>query len=162
MTSPSNLRDQKERREIIAQDQKLRHGDQPATLFARARAGLDDNDVPGGRYAAQQNHFPGEGSYPAAAGWTRDAALVPNEPPLGVAIDQQECTGEAHEVAASLDELAADQAATEPLLSPDESEGSVIGGAISPLAEDTLAAAPLPVASGNVLSGGSVVKRRKI
>ena len=49
---PSAIREQKERASVLKNEQKLREGE-PATLFARARAGLDDEDVPGGRYAAQ-------------------------------------------------------------------------------------------------------------
>jgi hypothetical protein len=104
---PSAIREQKERASVLKNEQKVREG-VPTTLFARARAGLDSEDVPGGRYAAQQNHFPGDPSvgYPPAAGWTRDAALVPPEPSLGVAIDEMEVTGTAVEVARSLNELA--------------------------------------------------------
>ena len=99
----SNSASQAERAALLRQEHKL---NEPATLFARARAGLDDDDVPGGRYAAQQNHFPGDPSvgYPPAAGWTRDAAMVPPEPSLGVAIDEMEVTGTPSEVAASLND----------------------------------------------------------
>jgi hypothetical protein len=70
MTGPSAIREQRERASVLKNEQKLREGE-PQTFFARARAGLDDTDVPGGRYAAQQNHFPSDPSvgYPPAAGW---------------------------------------------------------------------------------------------
>ena len=82
-----------ERQALLRQEHKL---NEPATLFARARAGLDDTDVPGGRYAAQQAHFPGEGSYPAAAEWTRDGVGL--EPPSGIDINALEPCGTFAEV----------------------------------------------------------------
>lgn len=101
-------------------------GEQPATLFARARAGLDDLDVPGGRYAAQQAHFPGEGSYPSGAGWVSDAALVGPEAPLGIAIDaQQEPVGTYVEIQRSIEALAAPPAIA---VSPDETSPTAPAG----------------------------------
>ena len=90
MNGPSAIREQRERASVLKNEKKLREGE-PATLFARARAGLDDTDVPGGRYAAQQAHFAGEGSYPAAAEWTRDGVGL--EPPTGIDINAQEPCG---------------------------------------------------------------------
>lgn len=104
---PSAIREQRERREIIAAESKLRQNE-PQTLFSRARAGLDDADVPGGRYAAQA-HFSGEAqsvSYPSGASWCGDAALLGPERPLGVAVDEMECTGTYVEIAQSIEALA--------------------------------------------------------
>lgn len=133
MTSASNLRDQKERREIM----KAEHREpvaEPQTLFSRARAGLDDTDVPGGRYAAQAHHS-GEAqsvSYPSGASWVSDAALVGPEAPLGIAIDaQQEPCGTPFEVEQSIDALAAPPAIA---ASPGETSPTASAGVSPPSA----------------------------
>ena len=103
MTSASNLRDQKERREII------RTGNQPASSFFQEA--VKGRSLEGGNYTAQRDLvITGEApsvSYPSGASWCGDAALVGPERPLGVAVDEMECTGTAEEVARSIDALAA-------------------------------------------------------
>ena len=152
MTGPSAIREQRERASVLKNEQKLREGE-PQTFFARARAGLDTDDLPGGRYAAQQAHFPGEGSYPSAAGWTRDGVGL--EPATGIAINALEPCGTPAEVQRSA--LAADQAATESLRPPDVSDDSVIGRhpppagvtPVSPVAREASSPADPTVASGS-------------
>jgi hypothetical protein len=92
--------------ERIAQfhNDKLRSGDRAGTTYfdqARVSQELENS----GRFRAEAHHS-GEApsvQYPAAAGPWADPVRVPDEPSLGYAIDQQEVTGEAAEIAASLE-----------------------------------------------------------
>jgi hypothetical protein len=153
----------------------LRQGDQPApsTLFAQSQVGrrLDGST----NYEATRDLIQaGEGlvveypRLPASSPWSGVGPQVPNEEPLGVAIDQQECTGTAAEVAASLDELATETAPANSSNKPDDELAERFGGhptsAVSPPAEVVAPPdAPLPASSpGRVERGGATIKRRKV
>jgi hypothetical protein len=99
--------------ERIAQlhnERRLRQGDQPPwTFFAQSQVGrrLDGSS----NYEAERDLVvAGESAatlyprLPDSSPWSGAGAQVPPEEPLGVAIDQQECTGTPAELAASLDD----------------------------------------------------------
>ena len=75
---------QDEKRAILRNDQA--QSKQPNTYLAHALI-----DEPGGRFAAvAKPHVTGSSSEPPslpAPQWSRDALLVPDEEPLGIAID---------------------------------------------------------------------------
>ena len=164
MTTPSSIREQREGREII------RTGNQPASSFFQEA--VKGRTLSGGSYEAERDTIvAGESAatlyprLPESSPWSGAGAQVPNEEPLGVAIDQQEPTGTTAEVAATLEELATDQTATEPLRPPDGSDGSVIGGqalcvAALPAVAQT-STAPAKVSPPFARPPGDV-KRRKV
>jgi hypothetical protein len=125
MTGPSAKAEQTLRRDVLRNEQqsKLRPDEhEPSTMFAMANLGVDTS-VSSGRvgkdYVAGQDlsvNYPRQPSGP----WSADYAKVPDEPPLGYAIDAQEPVGTFAEVQASLignPKLPADQSVP-PLSSP--------------------------------------------
>jgi hypothetical protein len=102
---PSHQREQQERRAVLANDRKLRPGDyEPSTLHEMANLGID-TDISSGR--SKGDYVSGSEkatNYPAipSGPWSSDYARLPDELPLGVAIDAQEPNGTFAEIAASL------------------------------------------------------------
>jgi hypothetical protein len=121
MTSASNLRDQKERREIVAAERRLRQGDQPpSTFFQQAQIGrrLEPGDHP---EAQRDLQITGEGVYqvprlPASSPWAGDP--VGQEPPLGVDLSIVERCGTAQEIERAADILAARELAASSFANP--------------------------------------------
>ena len=142
--------------------------------FAQAQIGrrLEPGDHP---EAQRDLQITGEGPatlyprLPASSPWSGEGPQVPDEEPLGVAIDQQECTGTPAELAASLSSMVRIDEATESASAnskPDDDLARPLGGN-SPTsalpAEDTLPAAPLLVSPlGSVERGSVVLKRRRL
>ena len=91
MTCASNLRDQRERREII------RTRNQPASSFFQEA--VKGRSLEGGNYEAQRDLvITGEGVYqvprlPASSPWSVEGPQVPIEPPLGAACDEMDPWG---------------------------------------------------------------------
>jgi hypothetical protein len=114
VSGPSNRQDQKERRDVIRNDLRLRPGDhEPSTLHQQAMIGLELENT--GRHATGTIITGSQPAshYPRAAGPWADAARVPDEPPLGFCIDDQPACGEAFEVEKSRASLGgADEALT--------------------------------------------------
>ncbi len=90
-------------------ERALRDGDRaPTTYHAQAQVDLKLDDE--GRFANKDSAVTGAGAvpqYPRAAGPCADPVRVPDEPPLGYAINDQEPTGTPVEVERSLAKLAA-------------------------------------------------------
>jgi hypothetical protein len=101
MTSPSERKEQAERKAVLDNDRKVREG---ATFLDHARAEASE---PRGRFSAT-NKETVVGSmptvnYPAAPNWSPDP--VPPEPSLGVEVDAQEAVGTPQEIEASIKKL---------------------------------------------------------
>jgi hypothetical protein len=100
-------REQEERRRTLDNDRRVREQQQGATLsdFATAEAAEDR-----GRFTAHEKSTvvgstPNPATaYPQGPAWS--ATELPDEPPLGVSVEDHEPTGTAAEVQASIDELA--------------------------------------------------------
>jgi hypothetical protein len=109
MSNASDFRNdatQRERREIVKNERKLRQGERQSTTYhAQAMAGLDE---PGGRFANQARYVTGSEAavnYPASSPPWHAQADPGIEPPTGVAIDAMEPCGEQFEIERSLEEL---------------------------------------------------------
>ena len=94
MTGPSHKAEQRERRELA--------GSTGTTTTFHQQAMIDLQLESGGRFAKDTIVSGTEASvhYPPGPTWTRDQVGL--EPPLGVAIDDLEPTGNAHEIEASI------------------------------------------------------------
>ena len=110
MSGPSAKAEQTLRRDVLRSDQqsKLRPGEhEPSTMHAMSRL---SNDLEGRQSARDYlsgsepaTHYPLISSGP----WSSSYGRLPDEPPLGVAIDAQEPCGEPFEMAASIAALSA-------------------------------------------------------
>ena len=98
-----NPANQAEKQEVL-RNERLRPGDQQPSTFHQM-ANLDTSL--GGRFSAggYVNGSEPAVNYPAGPAWTRDQVGI--EPPLGVAIDDLEPTGNAHEIEHSTAQVAA-------------------------------------------------------
>jgi hypothetical protein len=147
---PSAKAEQAERQAIIKGDQqsKLRPGEhEPSTMHAMSRL---SNDLQGRQSARDYlsgseaaTHYPAIPSGP----WSSSYGRLPDELPLGVAIDAQEACGEPFEVAASIAALSA--AASAPVANV---VAGTAGGAPSASSPDV--AAP-PASSSNGASASA-------
>jgi hypothetical protein len=137
---------QRERREIVKNERKLRQGERQSTTYhAQAMAGLDE---PGGRFANQARYVTGSEAavnYPASSPPWHAQADPGIEPPTGVAIDTMEPTGEAHEIEASLAASSSDSALSQRVRSA-ASVGDD-GAASHDLAEDECSSGPITPAA---------------
>jgi hypothetical protein len=106
MTAPSLAKENQERAEVMRSDQKAREQQQAPTMLDHARAAAFDEL--GGRFANARGNqqivgVDGPPCYPQLpSGPWSGSDPVPDEAPLGFAIDQMTPVGEAHEVAASI------------------------------------------------------------
>jgi hypothetical protein len=126
MTSPSAKKEMAERRALA--------GSTTTTTFHQ-QAMIDLQLESGGRFAKDTIVSGTEASvrYPAGPAWTRDQVGI--EPPLGVAIDDLEPTGNAHEIEHSLAQVAApvvpithDRQSAEVPSFPSDGERRVVAG----------------------------------
>ena len=110
---PSHQAEQKERLAVLKNEQQsnLRPGDyEPSTLHEMANLGID-TDISSGR--SKGDYVSGSQAatnYPAipSGPWSADYAKVPDEPPLGYAIDAQEPVGTFAEISLSAAGASAD------------------------------------------------------
>jgi hypothetical protein len=162
MTSPSAIREQKERREVLKNDRA-----EPTTFHQLAN--LDTS--PGGRfnpggYVSGSEAIVQYPPLPASSPWSGEGPQVPDEGPTNIDINAQEPTGTFAEVQRS------EFANSEPNpASQHQMIDDCVGGVGDPApagatpAARAEPAAPVPVASsppGPVERGSVVLKRRKI
>jgi hypothetical protein len=101
MHNPAVEFSQSQKRKILAEDR-----DRMASYLDHARASADDDR--GGRFAAASPNRTVIGTAPIAypqqpsTSPSNQMAMMPDEPPLGYSVNDQEPTGEAFEVAASI------------------------------------------------------------
>jgi hypothetical protein len=159
----NNPSSQAEKQQVLRDEQRLRAGDRAGTTY-HSLAGVDAALENTGRFSSRATIAGEEPAvhYPAASGPWADPVRVPDEPSLGYAIDQQEVTGEAAEIAHSLSQFAGcEGSAGLPTFTsemsettPSTSHPAIPAPAAMMLgaAEPTLPSAPLPV-PGDVQRG---------
>jgi hypothetical protein len=97
MTTPSGIKENKERRETLENDRQVREQERAATMHGLAIASADDEA--GGRFARVNptmvvgaTPIPRYPQLPASSPWAHDP--VPNEEPLGYSVnDLEHATG---------------------------------------------------------------------
>jgi hypothetical protein len=142
---PFNNNSSQAEKQQVLRDEQRRAGDRAGTTY-HALAGVEQALEGGGRFKSEVIISGAQPSvnYPASSGPWADPVRVPDEPSLGVAIDEQEPVGTAQEIAHSLSQFAGEETAGSPTLARVETDPS------------TSPAIPAPTA---VLSGSAVAEQ---